>query len=172
MADFRKAIEFVLKHEDPGLTGKVTSDSGGTTRWGIAQNSHPLIDVAKLTLEEAEAIYRVDYWRVIRGDEIANQAVASKLLDMAVNMGTGRAVKLCQRALGCPEDGRLGPMTLGLVNAARPESLIRLLGSVSEHYYRGLVEDRPQYHIYLNGWLKRAASLPPFEAPNSSAVSA
>ena len=58
MADFKKAIEFVLKHEDAKLTGEVTHDSGGTTKFGISQRAHPLVDIENLSLSAAEEIYR------------------------------------------------------------------------------------------------------------------
>jgi len=52
MADFKKAIEFVLRHEDAKLSGAVTHDSGGTTKFGISQKAHPNIDIKDLSLME------------------------------------------------------------------------------------------------------------------------
>ena len=41
MSDFQPAIAFVLQHEDPARSGKVTEDAGGRTRFGIAEKFHP-----------------------------------------------------------------------------------------------------------------------------------
>jgi lysozyme family protein len=163
MADFKKAIEFVLKHEDAKLSGEITHDSGGTTRFGISQKAHPNVDIEKLTLIEAEEIYRNEYWRKIRGDEIRDDEVASKLLDMAVNMGSHQAVVLCQRALNVlalhqalKEDGLLGRMTLAALNAADPQLLLVVVRSFCEEFYRHIAAVNPDYHKYLHGWLVRA----------------
>src|SRR5262249_50434829 len=124
MADFRNAIEFVLRHEDANLSGEITHDSGGTTKFGISQTAHPNVDIESLSLIEAEKIYRDEYWSAIRGDEIRDDNVAAKLLDIAVNIGPHQAVVLCQRALNVlalhaavKEDGLLDAITLAAMNA-------------------------------------------------------
>jgi len=163
MADFKKAIEFVLRHEDAKLSGAVTHDSGGTTKFGISQKAHPNIDIKDLSLMEAEEIYRKEYWSKIRGDEIHDDEVAAKLLDMAVNMGSHQAVVLCQRALNVlalhqalVEDGILGPVTLAGLNAADPQLLLAVLRSFCEEFYRHIAAVKPECHKYLHGWLVRA----------------
>src|SRR5579872_2531020 len=128
MANFDEAITFVLRNEDPHLSGVVTEDSGGRTRFGIAERFHPDLGdefyagPAEAELETAREIYREDYWRWIQGDEIHDQSVATKLLDMVVNMGIRQAVVLCQRAVNAvaeaelAEDGIFGLRTLVAVN--------------------------------------------------------
>jgi lysozyme family protein len=163
MADFKKAIEFVLKHEDPELSGEITHDSGGSTKFGISQKAHPPLDVESLSLDDAERIYREEYWLKIRGDDIRDQQVAAKVLDMAVNMGFHQAIVLCQRALNTlalhsalSEDGHLGPLTLAALNAAEAHLLIVLLRNFCEEFYRHLAIIKPEYQKYLHGWLIRA----------------
>jgi lysozyme family protein len=163
MADFKKAIEFVLRHEDAKLSAEITHDSGGTTKFGISQRAHPNVDIEKLTLAEAEKIYRNEYWSKIRGDEIRDDEVAAKLLDMAVNMGSHQAVVLCQRALNVlalhqalKEDGILGPITLAALNSADSQLFLAVLRSFCEEFCRHLVAVKPEYHKYLHGWLVRA----------------
>jgi len=163
MADFKKAIEFVLRHEDANLSGEITHDSGGTTKFGISQRAHPNVDIESLSLIETEKIYRDEYWSTIRGDEIRDDNVAAKLLDMAVNMGSHQAVVLCQRALNVlalhqaiKEDGILGRMTLAALNAADPQLLLIVVRSFCEEFYRHIAAVNPEYHKYLHGWLLRA----------------
>jgi lysozyme family protein len=167
MADFQQAITFVLRHEDAGLTGKITHDSGGATKYGIAQRAHPEVAVGELTLEQAEEIYRADYWQKVLGDQIEDNEVAAKLLDMAVNMGVHQAVVLCQRAVNCMrrqearfvpliEDGRMGAKTLGAINECDPQTLVKALRSFSAEFYRHVAAVRPEEEKYLKGWLARA----------------
>ncbi len=84
----------------------------------------------KLPREEAAAIYRRLYWSRPRFDAIAERspAVAAELFDTGVNMGPAVAIAFLQRALTAlnrnakdyPDltpDGRIGPATLGALNA-------------------------------------------------------
>lgn len=104
MADFEPAFDFVMKHEDPHRSGKVTEDAGGRTRFGIAGKFHPELaeeffsEPADEALKQAEEIMRRDYWQPLRLDEITNQNVAAKIFDMAVNMGVHQAAIYAQRA--------------------------------------------------------------------------
>lgn len=167
MADFDAAIAVVLEHEDPGLTGAVTVDSGGMTRWGISANSYPALDIRDLSLENAKAIYRRDYWAQIQGDKISAQAIATKVLDMAVNMGVVTACKMLQeatnRAWASPfpraltVDGDIGPITLALVNRSDPAGMLGELRELSAAHYRAIAaSDPPKYAQYLRGWMVRA----------------
>lgn len=104
MANFEPAFDFVMNHEDPHRSGKVTEDAGGRTRFGIAGKFHPELkeeffsEPADAALKQAEEIMRRDYWQPMRLDEIRNQNVAGKIFDMAVNMGVHQAGVYAQRA--------------------------------------------------------------------------
>lgn len=171
MACFDEAIEFVLRNEDSQLSGAVTEDAGGRTRFGIAERFHPELGDEfycgdrDRALEIARGIYREEYWRVIQGDRIADQRVAAKLLDMAVNIGVRQAVVLCQRAVNAvgwriEVDGCLGEKTLAAVNGVDPARLLRGLGDCCEAFYRHVVGVKPEDEKYLKGWLVRAKLLP------------
>jgi lysozyme family protein len=168
MASFDEAIRFVLRNEDPHLSGIVTEDPGGRTRFGIAEHFHPELGEgfygapAEAALQAAREIYRIDYWRPIRGDELRDQGIATKLLDMAVNMGVRQAVVLCQRALNLnavlriTEDGMLGPRTLEAINRSDATTLAAHLREASCAFYQHLAAVRPESQQYLRGWLARA----------------
>ena len=104
MADFEPAFDFVMNHEDPQRSGKVTEDAGGRTRFGIAQKFHPELKPEFFSapvdeaLKQAEEILRRDYWEPMRLSEVHNQNVANKIFDMAVNMGVHQAGVYAQRA--------------------------------------------------------------------------
>lgn len=164
MADFLKALPFALRHE--GGFSDHPADKGGRTNLGVTQATLDMfrrrdaslpLDVADLTQEQAAQIYRAGYWFF---DGVANQAVATKLLDMAVNLGPVRAVMLCQRALGgaVQMDGRWGPKTEAAVNAC-PDLLDRLCLE-QETFYRRIVERDTSQAIFLKGWTRRAREVP------------
>ncbi|HEU5231956.1 MAG TPA: glycosyl hydrolase 108 family protein [Terriglobales bacterium] len=168
MANFDEAFAFVLRNEDPHLSGVVTEDSGGLTRFGIAERFHPDLgdkfytESAEEALSVAREIYRSEYWNPIHGDEMNDQQVATKMLDMAVNMGVRQAMVLCQRALNASttfqldEDGVLGRRTLTAVNECDPALLLIRLRENCEGFYQHLAATRPASRQYLRGWLTRA----------------
>lgn len=168
MANFDQALAFVLRNEDPHLSGVVTEDSGGRTRFGIADRSHPDLgdafytESAEKALDLAREIYRSEYWKPIRGDEIRDQQVATKMLDMAVNMGVRQATVLCQRALNAcaafqlAEDGVPGSRTMAAINRCDAALLLFRLREMCARFYRHLAAVRPELQEYLRGWLARA----------------
>ncbi len=171
MAEFPAALPFVLAHEG----GQVNDpdDPGGATNFGVTQatldrwnEKHPEAafpaSVNDLSLDQASAIYRADYWRF---DGLDEQRVATKLLDMAVNMGLGTAVKLAQEALNdlgaCLRvDGAYGPKTEATINSVGADRMLALLCAASADHYQALAAWRPASRKFLKGWLKRAAEVP------------
>jgi len=170
MADFKAAFEFVLQHEDPARSGKVTVDAGGRTRFGIAARFHPdlpeefFTGPAENALAEAEKIEEQEYWDSMRLGEVENQNVANKLFDMAVNMGVCQAAIYAQRTANAlpteghmVEDGVVGGKTLAAINAANAIAFHQLLCELSAAHYRHLAAVNPAQAVNLKGWLKRAS---------------
>jgi lysozyme family protein len=172
MSNFEEALSFVLRNEDARLSGVVTEDSGGRTRFGIAERFHPELGnefyrgTREAALETAREICRRDYWESVYGDEIRDEAVAAKLLDMAVNMGVRQAVALCQRAVNAiadfpiTEDGVMGPRTVAAMNSCETSVLAAHLCDACSGFYRHLADVRPEMQRYLSGWLARAQKIP------------
>jgi lysozyme family protein len=168
MADFKPAFAFVLRHEDPSRSGKVTEDAGGRTRFGIAGRFHPELPEefftgpAEEALAEGEKLEQQDYWQPMRLSEVKDQTVANKLFDMAVNMGERQAAIYAQRAAnfllsrGLAEDGSIGEKTLAAINEADPGEYRRVLCELSEEHYRHIAAVHPAQAVNLQGWLKRA----------------
>lgn len=162
MADFHLAIGTVLRHE--GGYCNDAADCGGETKYGICKRSYPQLDIGKLTMEEAAAIYERDFWRPLRLSEIGSQEVATKVLDSAVLIGKSRAVKFLQRAVQkagggiVPVDGGMGPQTVAAVNGASAELLLASYRQLLATYYEGLVSAVPSDGKFLKGWLTRAES--------------
>jgi lysozyme family protein len=106
MSDFALAFERTMQFEDdPHYPGKVTHDAGGRTRFGIADKFHPglpeefFTGPADAARAQAEEIELEQYWKPLSLNGIADQAVASKIFDMGVNMGVHQAAVLAQRAV-------------------------------------------------------------------------
>jgi lysozyme family protein len=156
---FEHAVSFVLSHE--GGYSDDADDDGGETKFGISKRSYPDIDINALTVEQAKAIYKRDFWEPQLYKDIKDVNLATKVFDLAVNMGSNWAHRLVQRALRATgqdilEDGILGPMTLAAINKADLTDLLAALKSEAAGYYRTLAATKPKRAKFLKGWLKRA----------------
>ena len=120
MGDFHRCISLILGEE--GGIENHRKDPGGLTNYGISQRSYPTLNIAALTLDDAKAIYRRDYWNPIRGDELPS-GLDLTLFDSAINQGPVTAIQLLQHALQIKADGRLGPITLAASFKAMPDLL-------------------------------------------------
>jgi type VI secretion system secreted protein VgrG len=167
MATLAQALPWVLRHE--GGWSDDPSDPGGATNHGITlatAQRHGIAtaeDLRAITDDQVAAIYRADYWRF---DGIDDQRVATKIFDIAVNVGLATAVHLVQDALNTlgaclAEDGRWGPKTEASVNAVDPGKLLQLVSYEQAEYYRAIVAHRPESRKFLAGWLVRAQDCPP-----------
>ncbi|KKL48233.1 hypothetical protein LCGC14_2327530, partial [marine sediment metagenome] len=97
MASFDKAIPTILKHEGGYVHDPL--DPGGETNFGISKRAFPELDIKNLTSGQAVDIYRERYWLHHIYDGIVNQDIATKVFDLAVNMGHRAAHRLLQKAL-------------------------------------------------------------------------
>jgi lysozyme family protein len=156
MGDFNKAVKFVLANES-GFSNE-RGDAGGLTKYGISQRSYPDWDIENLTEEDAIEIYRQDFWAPYADFE---DRIATKVFDLAVNMGHKRAVQILQRALQClgaklKDDGILGPVTKQAVELANVDLLLVALKSEAAGFYRNLATANSTQQRFLKGWLRRA----------------
>lgn len=109
-------------------------DSGGETYLGVTRRDHPnakmwdIIDGYKsqfglsginarikanpLVVEEAEKIYKKQYWDPIHLDEVPSKQLAHQIFDHAVNAGVGSAIGLAQELVGLPITKRYSPELL------------------------------------------------------------
>lgn len=99
------------------LEGGLSTDSrdrGGLTKYGISQKAHPDVDIRNLTWEQAQDIYKRDYYEPIQGDalESIDPRVLDGIFDFTINSGQRTAIKAVQRVLGIKEDGFVGNQTL------------------------------------------------------------
>lgn len=167
MADFEKALTRVLRWEGGWYDGKKYAGDPNPTNYGITLSTfrtyygatRTAADLRAVTREQVRAIYRDLFWSRIQGDRIASQSVAELLFDFAVNSGVRTAVRKLQAVLGTYQDGVMGNITLGKINAYEPQkSLFELLKEQRRLYYNAIVAKTPAKRVFLNGWLNRLNS--------------
>ena len=147
-AEFNKAFKIVVGIE----AGYVDDpdDPGGETKYGISKRSYPNLDIKALDLEDAKHIYHADYWNRCKCDLIP-WPLNLYLFDAAVNQGEkGTAQQMLQYALGCKEDGVIGPKTLAACQIATQWHRAKFLARRAIRYTNTRNFDR-----YGAGWLVR-----------------
>ena len=156
-------LERILEHEggfsisslDPGnWTGGVVGR--GTlkgTKWGIAANTYPDMDIRNLTKQQAADIYIRDYLAPLKADTMA-PSVVFQLLDYAINSGPARAVKSLQAAVHVTPDGVVGPVTVAAVHACSQTDLVMLLLAQRLDF----MTDRKNWETAGKGWARRIAA--------------
>lgn len=88
MSFFDPAFELIV-----GIEGGYSNDPhdpGKETKYGISKAAHPDVDIANLTLDQAKAIYLIEYWDRCGCDAMPWER-ALCVFDMAVNQGIGAA---------------------------------------------------------------------------------
>lgn len=97
MASFDQAVTQVLKHEGGYVNDP--NDPGGETKYGISKKSYPNVDIKNLTIDQAKAIYKRDYWDAVGADNLPPN-VRYAAFDTAVNMGVGIARRFVKESGG------------------------------------------------------------------------
>lgn len=156
---FDRAVAVVLEHEGESYTDNPI-DRGGPTKFGISQRWNPDLDVKNLSRDQAIEVYWERYWYGHRY-EFLPEAIAIKVFDLAVNLGSRTAVKCLQRAThACGArvvvDGILGVETCGAARQADPKALLAALRSEAAGEYRLIVARHSDQKEFQGGWLNRA----------------
>lgn len=159
--NFPIAMSWVAVYEG----GKVDDpdDPGGRTNRGVTQRTYNAFrksrglayrDVYLMDDSEHDAIYRLQYWNAVRGDDLPS-GVDAAVFDFAVNSGPARAAKYLQRIVGASVDGQIGLHTLAAVKKYvelyGAESLIIKLCSDRMAFLRGL----RHFSKFGRGWTRR-----------------
>jgi lysozyme family protein len=158
---FNAMVKNIIEREGGSKITRDPDDPGGTTRFGISQRAHKDVDIENLTYDKASDIYYEHYYKPAktRSFPIDLQEI---YLDMVVNMGYSRAVKVVQRAVNAKGadlivDGKLGPKTLGAVKDKNLEP--ERLTAYRVVYYVELCKKRPSMWKYYFGWYRRSTEV-------------
>jgi len=151
---FEQALKIVLGYEGVVISDN-PNDHGGVTNSGIAQSSHPGIDVTKLSTQQIKVIYYQQYYKIF---EPLPGPLSFFCFQLGVNVGPGTAAKILQECLGVTVDGDIGPET---IKAAKdqfsPEFMGKLGDAVVRHYFELVLED-PSQREFLQGWMRRTVN--------------
>lgn len=160
MDRFGACLAFTLG-EEGGYVDNV-QDPGGATNMGITlatlrdwtgQPDLAASAIEALTQEAAAGIYGADYWNRLRCDAML-AGIDLMVFDFGVNAGCSGSARLLQRAVGLSGgavDGCIGPVTLGCVAAVDPASVLAILMSAQQSYYRRC----PDFASFGGAWLAR-----------------
>jgi lysozyme family protein len=155
---FSSAVKIILGIEtgnrDDGAYHNDPHDPGGETKYGIAKASHPDVDIANLTVDQAIDIYQKSYWNPLHCD-LWPWPVALQVFDCAVNQGVGAAAKCLQAALEIKQDGNIGPVTIAAVEKSDAILLSEDIGTERVISYSA---DRG-WGNYKKGWVKRILAI-------------
>jgi lysozyme family protein len=161
--DFDQAFTVLIEHEkgysdnpkDPGnwTGGKVGVGILKGTKYGIAANTYPDLDIKNLTPEQAKAIYLRDFWNAMKLGLLPIQ-VRFDMFDTAVHSSVKMASKLLQRAAGVKDDGDIGPITLAAAT--------RIPGDLLDKRFNGqrlrFLADLKVWPDFARGWARRIAT--------------
>jgi lysozyme family protein len=149
--NFDDAFTRVIGHEGGYVNNP--RDPGGETKYGISKRQYQHLDIKNLTLSDAKAIYKRDYWGPAGCDAVP-EGVKFDLFDMAVNSGVAQAVRALQKAVGVDVDGILGPNTLAAVVNMNPARLAARFNGVRLMFLVTLTG----WEAFGRGWARRIAS--------------
>jgi len=148
--EFDKAFERVIGHEGGYVNDP--RDPGGETKYGISKRAYPNLNIRDLTLDQAKAIYRTDYWDRLHMDDLPG-AIRFDMFDAAVNSGVSASAKFLQRAAGTTADGVIGKLTIAAANGMDPERLDKRLAGYRLQY----LCDLKTFPTFGKGWVRRVA---------------
>ncbi len=147
MASFDEAFGFVVGNEGGYVNNP--NDPGGETKWGISKRAYPNLDIKNLTIEQAKEIYKRDYWKR-DWDSISSQAVANKIFDISVNLGTHALQSILQRSF------RRAIVTAEDINSQDPQKTLDELRAQQAYHYAEMALKNPRLDAFLLGWMRRA----------------
>lgn len=173
---FEWAFTVVMKHEGGFVND--AADPGGATNYGVSlrflrkegididgDGDINEDDIHALTPQIARDIYRDKFWNPCRCNAIRSELIATKIFDMAVNMGRKQAYRIAQRAVNQLDydpkltvDGLVGPATLNAINSLEltDYELLEVMREEQAEFYTELIRRKPQLAKFRLGWLRRA----------------
>ena len=136
----------------------IAEDAGGETKFGVAKNANPDLNIKTLTLNQAMEVYYNRYWKPL-GCENYESILAINMFDAATNHGIGAAAKMLQKAVGATPDGQIGPKTIAAIKQFKAQDLCDIILQSREQLFQSIVSRKPEQAKFLKGWLNRIASI-------------
>jgi lysozyme family protein len=193
MANFDQAFGITMGHE--GGYANDPTDVGGETYRGISRRYHPgwsgwkIIDGYKEVgfprdqkavasafddlAAPVQEFYKANFWNPLLLSEVSSQAIADKLFDIGVNMGTGRAGLFLQQSLNVlnkngslfadlVEDGQIGQKTLHALRIVLgieggEKAVLTFIGVCQGKHYMDYMKQSPNQEKFAWGWIRRVS---------------
>ena len=158
--NFDRSLNRVLVHE--GGYSNHPSDPGGPTNWGITigdarrywKRYATADDVRAMPKSTAMKIYRTQYWDAMRCDELPF-GLDYAVMDYGVNSGTARAIKVLERLVFLPADGKPDDSLIKSIAYRDTKDLIAKLCDERLRFLRGL----KTWPVFGVGWGRRVAEV-------------
>src|SRR5579872_3875806 len=130
---------------DPRDPGNWTGGRRGVgalkgTKWGVAAATHPGLDIAALTADQALSIFLVNYWGRVGGDELP-PGLDHCVSDDAFNAGPRAALRRLRK-----------------IEAAANVSVVRRIQVYSQARL-AFLESLKGWRIFSRGWARRVAGV-------------
>lgn len=136
-------------------------DPGGETKFGVAKNANPDVNIKTMTLDQAQSIYFNKYWYQMKCDSFSG-FLPFILFDASVNHGVPRASKMLQTAIGLTGgdvDGDIGNYTISIAKSFNPAVICDKILQSRIDLFNAIVKNNPSQRKFLNGWLNRIANI-------------
>ena len=151
------------------------NDKGGATKYGITLKTLSAFrgrecsenEIKKLSKSAAELIYRNEYYKRPGIDRLP-QGIQPVVLDMAVNAGPRRAVKILQNTINefhlldaeLIVDGIIGTKTISAcadnINKYGANEVVDFYTENRIKFYKRLAKKDETQKVFLKGWINRA----------------
>lgn len=173
MADFDKAIHYVIYESEGGAVFENDPDDpGGKTHYGVTEmlllehqvrhqtdSTCPVKNVKIEHLDEhgAKHVYESEFWLPPQLTAVRDQLVATKILDIVVNVGRVEGGKIVQSAVNAATkinhnrglalaplvvDGIISTRTVTAINTLPPEDVLDSLCRRSAEFYARLTQSK------------------------------
>lgn len=152
-----KSGGWTLNRNDPGnwTGGKVGAGELRGTKFGIAANTYPTLDIRNLTREQADAIYIRDYWPKAWGNDWP-EGFDQITYDATVNSGPGRGPLWTCRALGFLKADRSAPAKAKSLSA---DAKIAAIKNAVSKQRMGFLRALGSFQHFGKGWTGRCARM-------------
>ncbi len=153
---FASSLDLIFRHEG-GYVDHLL-DPGGATNFGITRATLASVrgrpvskaEVLALTRREAGEVYLQRYWNAVGGDDLP-PGVDLVVFDAAVNSGPARAARWLQAALGVPQDGVVGPLTIAAARRMNGPGMVVAYSETRMRFLRRLTA----WRTFGRGWTRR-----------------
>lgn len=151
-------VDRVIAREGGAKITNIPGDSGGLTKYGISQSSHPDINIAALTYDQAKDIYIKEYYTQ-PNIHLLPTYIQEYVLDFGVHSGPKTAIQFLQKVIGATQDGVIGNETLNKLVTNDPTTITKAYIRERCLFLAKQVITQPTKLKFLVGWLSRVLSL-------------